>query len=270
MDLSKFSIDITKEASTIKNVTVDLGNISYFELVPFADEHIGDPNCSMKSLDNRIKYVANNPYAYGFINGDICDNATITSIGDSYAQVFTPDQQVDRMVELFSPIKNKILTVTPGNHEGRTYKREGIDIMGRACKEMGIYEKYSPTSICLFINQKVYGRNTVFIIYINHGSGGGRKEGAKASRLAEMASIINADVYVHSHTHLPMIMKEGFIEVDKRHHKTFLTSKLFVNTGANLLYGGYGVTGEFKPGVLDTPLIKFEVNSNGKFVKAEL
>ena len=33
---------------------------------------------------------------------------------------------------------------------------------------------------------------------------------AKAIRLADMASIVDADIYIHSHTHLPMIMKQAY------------------------------------------------------------
>ena len=88
-----------------------------------------------------------------------------------------------------------------------------------------------------------------------HGSGGGRKEGAKAIRLADMASIIDSDIYCHAHTHLPMIMKQGFYRIDTRNSTFACVEKLFVNTAANLNYGGYGEAQEFKPASKDTPVI---------------
>ena len=33
-----------------------------------------------------------------------------------------------------------------------------------------------------------------------------RKEGAKMIRLADMTTVVNTDIYIHSHTHLPAIM----------------------------------------------------------------
>ena len=94
-----------------------------------------------------------------------------------------------------------------------------------------------------------------YTIYATHGSGGGRKEGAKAIRLADMAAIVDADVYVHSHTHLPMVMKQTFYRSDVFNCAAPKVSKLFVNTGAALDYGGYGQAQEFKPASIATPVI---------------
>jgi hypothetical protein len=98
-------------------------------------------------------------------------------------------------------------------------------------------------------------RQICYTGYVLHGSGGGRKEGAKAIRLADMASIIDTDFYIHSHTHLPMIMKQGYHRIDDRNNAVAHVTKLFVNTAANLDYGGYGEVGEFKPSSKDTPVI---------------
>lgn len=40
------------------------------------------------------------------------------------------------------------------------------------------------------------------------------KRETEAIRLADMASIIDCDIYIHSHTHLPMVMKQGFHRID--------------------------------------------------------
>ena len=70
-----------------------------------------------------------------------------------------------------------------------------------------------------------------------------------------MAGIIDCDFYIHSHTHLPMIMKQAFHRVDNSNSTVTLVNKLFVNTAANLTYGGYGEAGAFKPNSNDTPVI---------------
>ena len=101
-----------------------------------------------------------------------------------------------------------------------------------------------------------------------HGSGGGRKEGAKAIRLADMASIVDADVYIHSHTHLPMIMKERFIRVCLPNSSFAYVDKLFVNTAASLNHGGYGEEYEFKPASTDTPVVY--LNGHKKGARASL
>lgn len=243
-------------------IKIDLSSdLEYVEIHTFSDEHLGDPHCDVDRLLQRIEYVRNNPNAYCILNGDIIDNATKTSIGDSYSQTLNPMEQIQRAIDIFSPIKDKILAITHGNHENRTYRKEGIDLSRIMANQFGIPDRYTPTSALLFVrfgtpsNYHVKGRKMCYTIYTLHGSGGGRKEGAKAIRLADMASIIDVDIYIHSHTHLPMIMKQGFHRVDYRNSTVALVDKLFVNTAANLNYGGYGEAGEFKPSSKDTPVI---------------
>jgi predicted phosphodiesterase len=252
----------------MKVIKIDLPNeLQQLELHIFADEHIGDEHSDMKRLLERIEYVKNTENAYCILNGDIIDNATKTSIGDTYTQEFNPMEQLQKATELFSPIKDKVLCITHGNHENRTYKKEGINLSRLIANQLGLADRYSPTSVVLFIrfgkeasgHKETNGsgkvRKLCYTIYSLHGSGGGRKEGAKAIRLADMASIIDTDIYIHSHTHLPIIMRQAFHRIDPRNSTVALVDKLFVNTAANLNYGGYGEAGEFKPSSKETPVI---------------
>lgn len=252
----------------MNTIKIDLSqDISQLEIHTFADEHIGDEHCDIKRLLTRIDYVKNTPNAYCILNGDILDNATRTSIGDVYMQEFDPMGQLQKAVEIFSPIKDKILCITHGNHENRTYKKEGINLSRLIANQLGLADKYTPTSAVLFIrfgtasngkketNGSGKVRKICYTVYTLHGSGGGRKEGAKAIRLADMASIIDTDIYIHSHTHLPMVMKQAFHRIDTSNSTVACVDKLFVNTAANLKYGGYGEAGEFKPSSMETPVI---------------
>lgn len=263
--------DNKKRYKNMNAIKIDLSaELEMIELHTFADEHVGDKHCDMKRLLRRIEYIKNTPNAYCILNGDILDNATTTSIGDSYAQVLNPMAQLEKAVELFGPIKDKILCITHGNHENRTYKKEGINLSNLIAIQLGLEDKYTPTSALLFIrfgrqSSHHQGRKVCYTAYVLHGSGGGRKEGAKAIRLADMASIVDADIYIHSHTHLPMIMKQGFHRVDLINSSIALVDKLFINTAANLDYGGYGEAAEFKPSSKDTPVIYL----NGSKKKAE-
>lgn len=245
----------------MKVIKIDLPKeIEKIELYTFADEHIGDEHSDLDRLKKRIEYVANTPNAYCVLNGDIIDNATKTSIGDIYTSTFNPMQQLETAVELFKPLKDKTLAITHGNHEARTYRKEGIDLSYMMSVQLGLYDRFSPTSALIFLR---FGKSAnhggtskqCYTIYMLHGSGGGRKEGAKAIRLADMASIIDTDIYIHSHTHLPMIMKQNFHRVDRYNSTVRVVEKLFVNTASNLNYGGYGEAQEFKPSSNTSPVI---------------
>jgi predicted phosphodiesterase len=245
----------------LKIIKIDLPkDVDNIELHTFADEHIGDEHADLERLKKRIEYVANTPNVYCVLNGDIIDNATKTSIGDVYANEFNPMQQLEKAVELFLPIKDKIFAITHGNHEARTYRKEGIDLSYLLAVQLGLFERYTPTSALIFLRfgkSRNHGHQSkqCYTIFMLHGSGGGRKEGAKAIRLADMSSIIDADIYCHAHTHLPMVMKQSYHRIDKQNSTVRIVEKLFVNTAANLNYGGYGEAQEFKPSSKTSPII---------------
>jgi predicted MPP superfamily phosphohydrolase len=243
----------------MKCIKVDLSEkLKSIELHTLADLHMGDKYCDFKTIQERIRHIKETDNAYCILNGDLMNNATKTSISDSYAEQLTPMQQIGQAVDILLPIKDKILSIQSGNHESRTYRKEGIDLTEVMAREMGLADKFSSTSSLLFIRfgwNDLRKRKQWYTVYAIHGSGGGRKEGAKAIRLADMASIVDADIYIHSHTHLPMIMKQGFYRVDTSNSNAVHTDKLFVNTAATLNYGGYGETFEFKPSSQDTPII---------------
>lgn len=265
----------------MKIIKIDLPReLEYVELHIFADEHIGDEHSDIKRVMQRIEDVKNNPNAYCILNGDIMDNATKTSIGDTYMSEFNPMEQLEKAVELFSPIKEKILAITHGNHENRTYRKEGINLSALIAAQLGLSDRYTPTSAVIFLRFGETSRGTkesngsgkvrkmCYTIYALHGSGGGRKEGAKAIRLADMASIIDTDIYIHSHTHLPMVMKQAYHRIDKSNSSVRIVEKLFVNTASNLDYGGYGEAGEFKPSSKNSPTIY--INGKKKEFTAKL
>ena len=245
----------------MKTVKIDLSkDIEHIDVCIFADEHIGDMHTNMNYLQERIDYVKNNPNVYAILDGDLMDNATKTSVSDCYSQDYSPQEAMDLLVSLFKPIKHKILAITQGNHEARTYKKEGIDIMKCVADRLGLENKYSPEAILLFLRfgLNARGRMRRYVFYITHGSGGGRKEGAKAIRLADLASICDADIYIHAHTHLPMVMKEDFIRISESTSSSKPVTKLFVNSSSNLNYGGYGEVLGCKPSSIDKPIIHLE------------
>lgn len=265
----------------MKAISINLSrNLKSVEIVPFADLHIGDPLCDLNLIKEKIEYVKNNENVYCLLNGDILNNSTKTSVGDVYSEDLTPMEQLKKAVELFKPIKEKILCITNGNHEARTWKNDGIDLMAILSMELEIEKRYAKEAALLFLRFGEYRSNHKetngsgktrminYVFYVTHGSGGGRKEGAKAIRLADMASIVDADIYIHSHTHLPMAMKQQFYRVDTRNSAVSSVPKLFVNTSSMLNYGGYGEAFEYKPNSKDNPHIL--LNGTKKEFKVKL
>lgn len=259
----------------MKSVKVTLGRgIKRIVIYIFADWHIGDKNCDMVAIRKQIDEVRNNPNAYIICNGDLMNNATKTSVSDCYAEEIPPMEQIKLLAGLLEPVKDRILIWTQGNHEARTYRNDGIDLTAIVANMLGKLDAYCREGGVLFLRfgeqscgAKETGgtevRRMCYTVYVTHGSGGGRKEGAKAIRLADMASTVDCDIYVHSHTHLPMVMKQGFFRVDKKNSSVSEVEKLFVNSAASLKYGGYGQAQEFKPTSNTTPLIYLDGTKKG-------
>ena len=241
----------------MKVIKCDLPYAETIEILPMADLHIGDNMCDYKSIMDRIEYIKNTKNAYCILDGDLMDTAICSSIGDTYGANLQPMEQLNHCVRIFEPIKDKILAVLPGNHENRVYKADGIDITELMCAQLRIPQKYSPTTALLFVRfgEAKHHRRQLYTIYVTHGSGGGRREGGKVNRLADLAAIVDADIYIISHTHLPLIFKEGYFRVSGSNSSVAMVDKLFVNTAASLNYGGYGDKAGFKPASKSSPVI---------------
>lgn len=230
------------------------------QILPLADLHLGDIHADGKKILEWISYVKNTPNCYTLLNGDICDAAIKSSIGDTYGASLQPMQQLEQAVKLFGDIADKILLCTNGNHENRIYRSDGLDLTQIICNQLGIGDRYSPGSALLFVrfgkgNSHNHNLPISYSVYVAHGSGGGRLEGSKLNRLVQLSSIIDADIYIHSHTHVPAIVKNSYFRVCKTNSSVEKVDRLFVNTSASLEWGGYGEFQNYKPNTIETPLI---------------
>ena len=246
----------------MKAVKVNLPRtLKQIEIHTLSDLHLGDRNCDYKAILDQVKEIEKNPNAYVILNGDLINNATTQSISDTYAESISPMEQLKQATALFEPIKDRILAITSGNHENRTYRTDGIDLTEIMAMELGISDRYAPESVTLFlrIGDKAYkthkDQQVCYTFYITHGSGGGRREGGKINRLVDLASIVDVDIYIHSHTHLPAVLKQSFYRADAKNSTIAKVDKMFVNTNAWLKYGGYGEAHGYKPAAIQAPII---------------
>lgn len=257
----------------MKAIKIDLpAHFETINIMPVADYHWADPNSNHDRIMQDIAYIRDTPNVYAILNGDLMNCAIKSSVSDCYSETLSPMQELKVCVDLFAPIADKILCVVGGNHEARHFKTNGIDITQLMCNQLGIADRYSPTTALLFVrfgttNGKTHNRPMAYTIYVSHGTGsGGRKEGGKIQRLVDLSTIVDADVYVCGHTHLPATLKDGFARPCMANSSVSFATRLYVNTSAKLDYGGYGETFGFKVPCLDTPVIHL----NGKRKEANV
>lgn len=232
-----------------------------FEVHVFADWHIGDPLSDERLIRKWITTVQERENAFCILNGDMLNTALKTSVSDSYKETMTPMKQLDYFLKLIDPIKKKIMFVDAGNHERRITKDTSIDLMEIVAREIGAPYCEEGAVIYISCGQNVEEHKEAripYILYVTHGSGGGRTEGGKANALAQLMSVVDADIYVHSHVHLPGAFKEKYFRTDSRTRKTTHVTKLFVSTASPMDYGGYAQIAKYKPAATDNPVIILE------------
>lgn len=230
------------------------------EILALADYHYGDPHSDHDAIHRDIDYVNNHENAYCVLGGDLLDCALKSSLGDAYTNL-SPMEELSAMIDIVKPIAHKVIGIVGGNHEARHYKTNGVDMTRLLAKQLGIEDRYSSDTALLFVrlgtDKRTHNhmRPVLYTIYLTHGSGGGRKEGGKIQRLVDYSAIVDADIYICGHTHLPASLKVGFARPSAANSSITYCTKLFVNTASKLTYGGYGDVGGFKPPCTDTPRI---------------
>lgn len=235
----------------IKEIHWDLDGdtpISSFELVPIGDSHIGSPVCDIEEIKRTVKYVQEGEGRYAILHGDFIDNGIPSSKTDVIGQTMTMQEQLNLAVELFLPIKDKILCILDGNHEARTKRVAGIDITSFMALRLGVEEVYSTGTGAVLLDLKFGKGNRSgvktashhFTVVVAHGARSGVSVGSAATGLEGLQRIIvNADLYVIGHTHKIL----NFIkEVYYVNSYGFLETKVqyYINTTAYLKYGDYG------------------------------
>lgn len=252
----------------MKSINVTLPNKGNISIVPFSDLHIGSARCNYNLIKAQVELVKNNPDAYAIIVGDLINNSTKNSVGDVFTEKLSPMEQIEMACEIFEPIKDKILAVTSGNHERRSYKYDGVDLMAFFAMRLGIESRYDYVAPLLVIrvgnckNHSVRGFSTKsgkisYTIYITHGDGAnGRLVGGKANSLERRGCIIpNADVVVTGHTHQPITFKESCFLYNSHNGMVEPHEITFVNCASTLDYESYAELFGMRPSSVSQPVI---------------
>lgn len=194
----------TQEITPIKcELPNSVGN--NFQLYVLSDVHIGDPHCDFETLEKIIEHIKNTPSMYVILLGDILNTALKTSKSDIYTETMNVAEAQKKAVELLYPIRDKILAMTPGNHENRVWREAGVDISLWLADKLGVTDKYRNEAIALNIKfgKDVDGKPFHFNVFGQHGQyGGGRKLGSAMNAVEDLDGIMcNADLFIRAHTH---------------------------------------------------------------------
>ena len=118
-----------------------------------ADVHIGARECDLDGFEAFLHRIAKDKDAYIVLCGDLCNNGIAGSHSSVYEEVIMPGMaQVEKAVELLSPIKDRILGAVGGNHEARSRKAVDLDPMYAIMLMLGKGELYRTNFAMLRVN----------------------------------------------------------------------------------------------------------------------
>lgn len=247
------------------------------ELVPFGDIHIGNPNCDIQKVESVLSYVMEKPNRYLSLAGDLIENNIKSSPGSVFEQSMSITSQIGWICAKLQPIAEagKIICYTPGNHEyDRSTKEVGISPADLIVSNLMQYDstlgdRYCPEGAYIFLRfRNIKGRTkktareqvACFTIYQLHGSSSASRLGAKVNKVQDMENVVNANIYIHAHTHESFAIPTSVFTVLSQQYLIKEEEAWLVNCNSYLRYGGYASRKGMRPTGNKVPVIQLFVN----------
>lgn len=171
---------------------------------PIMDVHKGSRTCDMRAFKAYLN--DRDEHTYFFTNGDLWDSIYFNdkrfkASGHDYTDVDDPiDIEIEEMVELLTPIKDKLICIGHGNHEEAILKQCHTNMSKRLAQSLNVpYLGYS-FWFRLKLERDGATRNVDFAV--THGFGGGtRTEGGSITKYSKYADRFACDILVVGHDH---------------------------------------------------------------------
>ena len=247
------------------------------DIIPIFDVHLGNPDCMEIEFVKFIKDLEKKENTYIVIGGDLLENGTRNSVGDSvFEQTMPPAQQKLEMANILKPVASKILCLVEGNHERRSSRDANCwPIFDIACM-LGIEHLYRRHIAFVEIQLgnttcKTGTKNTGFyrpnyMIAVIHGSGGGTYSGSGLNRLERFGNYIDGiDALIAGHIHKPLSSQPGKLRIDRHNKKVEQIKFKVVSSTSWLKYGGYAIDGMYGPSSYDLQVL--HLSGKGKDMK---
>jgi UDP-2,3-diacylglucosamine pyrophosphatase LpxH len=206
-----------------------------------SDAHIGAHGFDKKAFTKYIAEIQSDDRAIVVILGDLIDNATQGSKGCVFSQRVMPQKQIENIIELLCPIREKIIFFCIGNHEERTFRQTGSDPGYTMCLGLNCLDKYN--YVHGFITIKAKGKT--YKLYATHNIG--RSE----SKLKTMArSHPDCDVIIGGHIHQAKV-----VPVAQQLHSGKVKTTYAITGCAWLKDESYSISAAYEPVSVNPPVI---------------
>lgn len=206
------------------------------------DVHVGSPEFNEDAIRKKLKIIQEDPYGVICLCGDLGDYGLKNSKTNVYNATMQPLEQQKYIYDLFEPVKDRIVSAVPGNHEERITREAGLCPLYDLCVLWGIPDVYRENVAILKV---LFGSRTgnqqqnAFCGITTHGS-----SVRKHQRF--IACFDGIDFAISGHTHTPAYTPHGKIRVNSQSATASHVPYKELVVDANLQPGGYGLKKEYE------------------------
>lgn len=188
------------------------------KIKPIMDLHKGAKTCDVKAFKSFIK--DRDDKTYFFTNGDLWDaiyfrDKRFKASGHEHTDADDAvDIEIAEMVDLLSPIKDRIICVGHGNHEETVLKQCMTNMSKRLADALGVPFLGYSFWFRLMLGWKGGGRVRSVDFFCSHGFGGGtRTEGGSITKYSKFSDRFACDVFVVGHDHKKQFVRYPILAI---------------------------------------------------------
>jgi hypothetical protein len=209
------------------------------------DCHIDHPDHAASALAARIKEIQDDPFALWSGGGDYADlilpgdkRWNPGEQKDEWLENLSriPDLYIERVCDVFAPIKEKCVSFGIGNHEDAVARQFHRAVAGEVAAKLGIADKYVGYQGWSAMRFELQTKFQTVKLYQYHGWSGGRLKGRKALQAERDLGAWDADIIALGHDHQPygdVWYTDGLVHSSKtREYKVKRRARCVVNGGA--------------------------------------
>jgi hypothetical protein len=201
------------------------------QIMPIGDIHYGARTCDEDMLLNTIaECVRRKIYVVGM--GDMLEISIVGSVGGPFGQLYTPEKQMEKMIEILQPLADAglLLGIHDGNHENRISKMTSINVTGFMCKMLGVpYLGHSAFHLWKVGKQSYTAHST-------HGSSGARLPYSKVKAALDVFRYVEAEMVLYGHLHGLDHLTQMYYRVNKTRKMAEECARHAILTGSFLNY----------------------------------
>ena len=214
-------------------------------LYALGDIHVGSEQFDEASVRKKVRIIQDDPIAVVSLCGDLGDYGLKNSKTNVYQATMQPAEQKRYIFDLFSPIKDKIVSAVPGNHEERLTKEVGICPLYDLCVLWGIEDVYRENVAILKLmfgsraGKKTSNQLNTFVGITTHGT-------TRNKHKKFISGFDGIDFAISGHTHTPEYSPHGKIRVNSQAGTAKHVAYKELVVDANMKPGGYSLKHEYE------------------------